>query len=711
MSGYTTTPNYGLLKPTVDADDDQWGTHLNQDMDILDTQLKSVANSVPTGGPFLSTAGGTMTGAVALAGVSTAPLAPPGNNTSQIASTAFVTAAVPAASSTVPIMDGTGVVGTGTTWARADHVHPSDTSLLARAGGTMTGALVLAADPAANMNPVTLQYYNAHTPVGAWILNNANTGGRAGLDIAVPALAAAGALLLGNFGAIDTPNVVWNVYYDSGASTWRNRSGGGGWMISPGGANILSISSVANGAADSAAAATYRMGVRNNGGVEIPYFLGTGAGATVASDAQPGTIRVGGALTLLTDQVQSLVGQFASNAYQTNAGVWKYLNAGMATVVSHAANAGSWTWYNAPSGSAGGTIALTNRMSLSALGSLYVPGSMAAGYVLPAAATGSLLIAANYAMNAYYDGSNWRYVNNGAAALIWLGAAGQIYFQNVGSAGAGATITWGNAAIYDVNGGFTAPALVGTNTITGGFVRSTGNIMCDNGMFYIGNNYNYYLGRSSSDGAWRFVENGTVNFTVQTDGTVFPRGALVTQGNNQIKPGNTGWGLYVEAGSGNYLQVFTSNYYWVWVPANGNLAYTLGGNQIWVMRNDSLAYNSWGTVGGNGAYQNISDERQKRDIVPATRGLPEILNVNPIRFKRNGPKLPDRDEIGFSAQQLREVIPEAVFVAGITLADGSGSMDSDEPSLSVALDPIVAALVNAMKELNARLMALEGAHA
>ena len=41
----------------------------------------------------------------------------------------FITSAdVPAASSTTPTMDGTAAVGTGTTWARADHVHPTDTS-------------------------------------------------------------------------------------------------------------------------------------------------------------------------------------------------------------------------------------------------------------------------------------------------------------------------------------------------------------------------------------------------------------------------------------------------------------------------------------------------------------------------------------------------------------------------------------------------------
>ena len=35
---------------------------------------------------------------------------------------------IPLGSNAVPIMDGAGVIGTGTTWSRADHQHPSDTT-------------------------------------------------------------------------------------------------------------------------------------------------------------------------------------------------------------------------------------------------------------------------------------------------------------------------------------------------------------------------------------------------------------------------------------------------------------------------------------------------------------------------------------------------------------------------------------------------------
>lgn len=39
-------------------------------------------------------------------------------------------------------MDGTATAGSQGSWARGDHVHPTDTSRVAKAGDTMTGALI-----------------------------------------------------------------------------------------------------------------------------------------------------------------------------------------------------------------------------------------------------------------------------------------------------------------------------------------------------------------------------------------------------------------------------------------------------------------------------------------------------------------------------------------------------------------------------------------
>lgn len=50
---------------------------------------------------------------------------------------------MPVASDTNPVMDGTAAIGASAKFARADHVHPSDTSKLDKAGGTMSGAIAM----------------------------------------------------------------------------------------------------------------------------------------------------------------------------------------------------------------------------------------------------------------------------------------------------------------------------------------------------------------------------------------------------------------------------------------------------------------------------------------------------------------------------------------------------------------------------------------
>jgi hypothetical protein len=72
----------------------------------------------------------------ALAGTPTAPTAAADTNTTQIATTAFV---IGQASSSNPIMAGTAAVGTSKKYARADHVHPTDTTRAPLASPALTG--------------------------------------------------------------------------------------------------------------------------------------------------------------------------------------------------------------------------------------------------------------------------------------------------------------------------------------------------------------------------------------------------------------------------------------------------------------------------------------------------------------------------------------------------------------------------------------------
>lgn len=72
----------------------------------------------------------------ALTGTPTTPTATADTSTTQIASTAFV---IGQASDSAPVMDGSASAGTSKKYARADHVHPSDTTKADLASPTFTG--------------------------------------------------------------------------------------------------------------------------------------------------------------------------------------------------------------------------------------------------------------------------------------------------------------------------------------------------------------------------------------------------------------------------------------------------------------------------------------------------------------------------------------------------------------------------------------------
>ena len=78
-----------------------------------------------------------------LTGTPVAPTASADQTDTQIATTAFV---IGQASSSDPVANGTVAVGTSKKYARADHVHPTDTTLAPKAAPTFTGAVTVAAD-------------------------------------------------------------------------------------------------------------------------------------------------------------------------------------------------------------------------------------------------------------------------------------------------------------------------------------------------------------------------------------------------------------------------------------------------------------------------------------------------------------------------------------------------------------------------------------
>ena len=107
-----------------------------------------------------------------------------------------------------------------------------------------------------------------------------------------------------------------------------------------------------------------------------------------------------------------------------------------------------------------------------------------------------------------------------------------------------------------------------------------------------------------------------------------------------------------------------------------------------------------GSVAGTSAYNNLSDRRLKKDIRPIQDALSIVDQLQGVRFNwrsvtersiGKGASLPiGTPQVGFIAQDVQKVLPEAISVAN----------DNDR-TLSVAESKVVPVLVEAVKELGA----------
>jgi len=103
------------------------------------------------------------------------------------------------------------------------------------------------------------------------------------------------------------------------------------------------------------------------------------------------------------------------------------------------------------------------------------------------------------------------------------------------------------------------------------------------------------------------------------------------------------------------------------------------------------------------AWTNTSDMRLKENVRSYERGLDEILQINPIYYtytEESGLKNPEEygENIGISAQELQNIIPEAITVRAVTLKDGTVMEDALELTKA---DAMWFALINAVKEQQA----------
>ena len=112
----------------------------------------------------------------------------------------------------------------------------------------------------------------------------------------------------------------------------------------------------------------------------------------------------------------------------------------------------------------------------------------------------------------------------------------------------------------------------------------------------------------------------------------------------------------------------------------------------------TLSVNGDASKTGGGSWQTFSDERLKRIVGPFNSGLNAVMRLQPVRYEykpNNALGLaPAGERIGFGAQAVQKVIPEAVS----TTANGYLMLNND---------PIIWTMLNAIKEQQKEIVELK----
>jgi hypothetical protein len=152
-------------------------------------------------------------------------------------------------------------------------------------------------------------------------------------------------------------------------------------------------------------------------------------------------------------------------------------------------------------------------------------------------------------------------------------------------------------------------------------------------------------------------------------------------------------GITNSAGYVGYVEEEGTNQY-TWVGNDGNFRISSNASDI-------------GTNGGTVVGTQTSDERLKNIFGELQYGLSQILALEPIAFAMKDS--PNSKKIGFSAQQVQPIIPEAVYDTGECIdgydVDSENTMvqtpKSDRTKLSMEYAQIVPVLVKAIQEQQA----------
>jgi hypothetical protein len=308
--------------------------------------------------------------------------------------------------------------------------------------------------------------------------------------------------------------------------------------------------------------------------------------------------------------------------------------------------------------------------------------------------------------------------------------------DNLGNVGIGTTsitngTTYGGGGQINLlklsSGGYPALEINSTSSGGGSIQFTYGTNLPNQVSAFIG--YNYVVGTVNDFNIYN-VANGLISFGTNnsermriTSGGLVLIGTTSSSGVDKVRINNDGASsystvnitnanstanFYVGVGGGSVANSNLQNNAYVWnaaasslvfgtsdsarltISSTGTATFT-GGINAGTLYLGSLGTGTVYSSSGTLTNTNPSDKRLKENITPITYGLNEILKLNPVSFDWKNDNNKNK-QFGFIAQEVQQIMPEAVI---------------EGEYLGLEKDAIYTALINAIKELEARLKTLE----
>jgi hypothetical protein len=286
-------------------------------------------------------------------------------------------------------------------------------------------------------------------------------------------------------------------------------------------------------------------------------------------------------------------------------------------------------------------------------------------------------------------------------------------FRTVGTTGTG------SAVFSD------APTLTSaTFTSTGGFIQNTGASTSTKAVRIENTGGSNYSGVESSTGGNIFIGSsayaGVIGTTASTPFEIATlnnvRYSISSSGNHDFKSGTATFGGALTGTAATFsgaLSLNTNTNYILWGTNAVVNPYIQGGatnelyigtgnaNGITMSSSRMIQLNAYGagtlTTDASGNVTATSDSTWKEQFKPFTRGLADLKTLKPVKYHWTAKSGLDtlNEYTYFKAQDVQKVIPEAVFPA------------KEGQPLGVQDRPIIATMINAINELNAKIEELE----